>query len=198
MRLLFAIVTAFLGVSLSADEELEHLIRQALLLRQMGTDEIVKSALLEDQKWTLMTELGSAEGECSILDEYETFSINDFAIDIAEKRIGQNRSVGLFCNGLDPSFHHSFIEKNILPGKCVRYVLPQRKGEQEIVLVPFHADAQLEAGISIGKEELFFETDTLDCMRVKTFVDIESDLILTIKILGKRPEAIVILNYNSR
>lgn len=182
-----------------ADGELEKLVQTVLRLRTPGTDEAVKDELSRDEKWTLMSEIGLYhEGECTFEDDYEEFALNHFAIDIAEHRVGKNRSAGLFCNGLDENFKHSFIEKNIRSGATLSYRIPGRKGNQEIVLVPLHPDAGLSITLIAGDKVVPSEKDKEGCHRYKFRVGEGEDIVLSIANASDRPEAIAILNYNSR
>lgn len=180
------------------DGELEKLVQCVLRLREAGTDDAVKAALMADESWTLMTEIGMAEGECLPWEECEVFSVNDFAVDIAEQRVGKNRSAGLFCNGLDPAFHHSFIEKDLRPGAEVQYVLPERKGWQEVVLVPFYPDTELVAELLSDGYLIPLEEDESHCFRARFTAGQDGNIRLVIQNRGDRPEAVVLLNYNAR
>ncbi len=180
------------------DGELEKLVKCVLRLREAGTDESVKASLMADQSWTLMSEIGMQEGECTPWEDCEVFSINDFAVCIAEQRMGKNRSAGLFCNGLDPAFHHSFVEKDLRPGAQVHYVLPERKGRQELVLVPFYPDTQLEIEVRTDGIGISLEADEEHCFRAQFPCGQDGIIHIAIRNAGKRPEALVILNYNAR
>lgn len=182
-----------------ADGELEKLVRTVLRLRTPGTDKAVKDELSRDDKWTLMSEIGLwSEGECTFEDEYEEFALNHFAVDIAEHRVGKNRSAGLFCNGLDETFNHSFIEKILRPGVTVTYGIPGRKGEQEIVLIPLHPKASLTINLTAGGEEVSSITDKNGCLRYRFRIEEGGTIGLRITNGSDRPESVAILNYNSR
>ena len=182
-----------------ADGELEKLVRTVLRLRTPGTDKAVKDELSRDEKWTLMSEIGLwSEGECTFEDDYEEFALNHFAVDIAEHRVGKNRSAGLFCNGLDESFNHSFIEKILRPGATVTYQIPGRKGEQEIVLIPLHPGAGLTITVTAGNKEVSSETDKNGCLRYRFRIEEGETIGLRITNGADRPESVAILNYNSR
>ena len=188
-----------LPLSARADGELEKLVRTVLRLRTPGTDKAVKDELSRDEKWTLMSEIGLwSEGECTFEDDYEEFALNHFAVDIAEHRVGKNRSAGLFCNGLDESFNHSFIEKILRPGATVTYQIPGRKGEQEIVLIPLHPGAGLTITVTAGNKEVSSETDKNGCLRYRFRIEEGETIGLRITNGADRPESVAILNYNSR
>ena len=188
-----------LPLSARADGELEKLVRTVLRLRTPGTDKAVKDELSRDEKWTLMSEIGLwSEGECTFEDDYEEFALNHFAVDIAEHRVGKNRSAGLFCNGLDESFNHSFIEKILRPGATVTYQIPGRKGEQEIVLIPLHPGAGLTITLTAGNKEVSSETDKNGCLRYRFRIEEGETIGLRITNGADRPESVAILNYNSR
>ena len=193
------LLLSLLAVPARADRELEKLVRTVLRLRTPGTDEAVKDELSRDEKWTLMSEIGLwNEGECTFEDDYEEFALNHFAVDIAEHRVGKNRSVGLFCNGLDEAFQHSFIEKILRPGATVTYQIPGRKGGQEMVLVPLHPEAALAISLTAGGREVPSETDGDGCLRYRFRVDAGETIVLRITNGPDRPESVAILNYNSR
>lgn len=188
-----------LPLTARADGELEKLVRTVLRLRTPGTDKAVKDELSRDDKWTLMSEIGLwSEGECTFEDDYEEFALNHFAVDIAEHRVGKNRSAGLFCNGLDESFHHSFIEKILRPGATVTYQIPGRKGGQEIVLIPLHPGAGLAITLTAGNKEISSETDKNRCLRYRFRVEEGDTIDLRITNGADQPESVAILNYNSR
>lgn len=182
-----------------ADGELEKLVQAVLRLRTPGTDAAVKAELSRDEKWTLMSEIGlHNEGECTFEDDYEEFALNHFAVDIAEHRVGKNRSAGLFCNGLDENFKHSFIEKILRPGAGLTYRIPGRKGDQEIVLVPLHPGAGLSVTLISGNREVTPETDKDGCLRFRFRIGEGETITLSISNGSPQPEAVAILNYNSR
>ena len=188
-----------LPLTARADDELEKLVRTVLRLRTPGTDQAVKDELSRDTKWTLMSEIGLwSEGECTFEDDYEEFALNHFAVDIAEHRVGKNRSAGLFCNGLDESFNHSFIEKILRPGATVAYQIPGRKGGQEIVLVPLHPDAGLTVTLTAGSTEIPAEKDKNGCLRYRFRIGEGETIGLRITNGSDWPESVAILNYNSR
>lgn len=188
-----------LPLPVRADGELEKLVRIVLRLRTPGTDEAVKDELSRDEKWTLMSEIGlHNEGECTFEDDYEEFALNHFAVDIAEHRVGKNRSAGLFCNGLDESFRHSFIEKILRPGAALTYRIPGRKGDQELVLVPLHPGAGLSITLTVGDGKVSPETDKDGCLRFRFRVGEGETIALSISNGSALPEAVAILNYNSR
>ena len=187
------------SVPARADGELEKLVRTVLRLRTPGTDKAVKEELSRDDKWTLMSEIGLwKEGECTFEDDYDEFALNHFAVDIAEHRVGKNRSVGLFCNGLDEAFKHSFIEKILRPGATVAYLIPGRKGGQEVVLIPLHPGAKLTVILTAGNQEVQVETDGNGCLRYKFRVEEGDSIDLRISNGSESPESVAILNYNSR
>lgn len=182
-----------------ADGELEKLVKDVLQLRSAGTDARVKASLEEDYRWTLMTEVGLwNEGECTFEDDYEVFSVNDFAVDIAERRVGQNRSAGLFCNGLDKQYQHSFIEKSLRAGASLSYVLPERSGMQEVVIVPYHTNASWTASLESGGENIASERTPDGCIRFKLRAAADGILRLSLRNDSPEAESVVILNYNSR
>lgn len=182
-----------------ADGELEKLVHAVLRLRTPGTDAAVKDELSRDEKWTLMSEIGlHNEGECTFEDDYEEFALNHFAVDIAEHRVGKNRSAGLFCNGLDENFKHSFIEKVLRPGADLTYRIPGRKGEQEIVLIPLHPEARLSVTLTAGSRQVPPETDKDGCLRYRFRIGEGEVIDLNISNGSEQPEAVAILNYNSR
>ena len=190
---------SLVALPIRADGELEKLVRTVLRLRTPGTDEAVKEELSRDEKWTLMSEIGLwKEGECTFEDDYEEFALNHFAVDIAEHRVGKNRSVGLFCNGLDEAFQHSFIEKILRPDATVTYQIPGRKGDQEMVLVPLHPSARLIVTLTAGNKEVPSETDGNGCLRYRFRMEDGETITLHIKNGSEQPESVAILNYNSR
>ena len=193
-------VLALLAMPLArADGELEKLVRDVLQLRSGGTDARVKASLEEDYRWTLMTEVGLwNEGECTFEDDYEVFSVNDFAVDIAERRVGQNRSAGLFCNGLDKQYQHSFIEKSLRPGVSLCYVLPERSGMQEVVVVPYHSASAWEVTLETGGEPVTPSLTPDGCIRFRVRAAADGILRLQWKNASDEAESVVILNYNSR
>ena len=112
--------------------------------------------------------------------------------------MGKNRSAGLFCNGLDEAFKHSFIEKILRPGATVTYRIPGRKGGQEVVLVPLHPGAKLTVILTAGNQEVQVETDGNGCFRYKFRVEEGDSIDLRISNGSESPESVAILNYNSR
>ncbi|MBQ1912977.1 MAG: hypothetical protein II171_05405 [Bacteroidales bacterium] len=201
MRRCLILLTLLAGVCFPAraDGELEKLVRDVLTLRQSGSDEVVKASLAEDYRWTLMTEVGLwQEGECTFEDDYEVFSLNDFAVDIAEQRVGETRSAGLFCNGLDKQYQHSFIEKSLRAGARIHYLLPERSGAQEVVLVPLHPDAAWQVSLVSGGQDVPATRTEDGCFRFVCPAGEDGLLHLYVENDGPGAQSLVILNYNSR
>lgn len=201
MRRILILLTLLAGACFPAraDGELEKLVQDVLLLRAEGTDEAVKASLAADYRWTLMTEVGLwQEGECTFEDDYEEFSLNDFAVDIAEQRVGKTRSAGLFCNGLDKQYKHSFIEKSLRAGARIHYLLPERSGAQEVVVVPLHPDASWQVSLVSGGKTIPAERTREGCFRFACPAGEDGILHLYVENDGPGAQSMVILNYNSR
>lgn len=197
--LLLMLAGALTCLPARADGELDKLVSDFLRLRSPGSDAQVKQSLSEDYRWTLMTEVGLwNEGECTFEDDYEVFSVNDFAVDIAERRVGQNRSAGLFCNGLDKQYQHSFIEKSLRPGVSLCYVLPERSGMQEVVVVPYHSASAWEVTLETGGTQVTPSLTPDGCIRFSVRAAADGILRLSLKNVSDLAESVVILNYNSR
>lgn len=182
-----------------ADGELDKLVSDFLRLRSPGSDAQVKQSLSDDYRWTLMTEVGLyQEGECGFEDDYDVFSVNDFALDIAEQRMGKNRSAGLFCNGLDKQYQHSFIEKSIREGARIHYTLPERSGAQDVVLIPLHPEATFLVSLVSGGQTIPSERTRDGCYRFHCTAAQDGLLHLYIENAGPGAESLIIVNYNSR
>lgn len=178
---------------------MSRLMNYALELRTDGSDDIVYEKLQRDDKWTLMNEVADdLGGQCSLRERIGRFGINDLAIKIEEKNRGKFESAGLFCNGTDPKYDYSFIEKSVKAGKSVNYIVPGREGMQQFVIVPFEKGKRLQAKALVEDASYDFSIDSEGNYYVSFSVSKGASITLTVSEADGSASAFVIINYNSK
>ena len=178
---------------------MSRLISYAVELRTDGSDDAVYEKLQKDDKWTLMNEVADdLGGQCSLRERIGRFGINDLAIRIEEKNRGKFESAGLFCNGTDPKYDYSFIEKSVKAGKTVNFTVPGREGEQQFVIIPFETGKRLQAKALVEDTSYNFSIDAEGNYHVSFSVSKGTPITLTVSEPDGCASAFVIINHNSK
>lgn len=196
-------VLAFVSVSAqNYTEPMKRLIGYVTELRTDGSDDSVYLKLAGDDCWTLMNEIGQVKGECSrsAIIKMKRFGINDLAYRAESQTRGRFVSASNFCNGTDPRFNYSFIEKTIVARDTVSYEIPGRTGLQTFVIVPFSTDSKLSAGVIVADEDYGGTVDSNGNIVIEADAgnDANNKLVLCVGNPMDKPMSYVIINYNSR
>ena len=179
------------------DPYLNSIISYITELRDLSADERVLDKLKADDKWTLMNELDEDyEGQCPLRIKMDRFGINDLAMRIEESRNGMFKSAGVFCDGTDPRFNYSFIEKSVKSGKTVNYDVPGRSGQQYILVVPFNPSANLDISIDYDNGRHRLNRDNDGTYRGDIVIERGRLFRLSITNNDSQPVSFVIVNYN--
>ena len=199
--LVFSAVLALIPILSRAQvtEDLRSLVDIVVELREEGSDKAVYDKLAASDLWTLMDEIESSEGECSRSRRRSLphFGLNDMAYAIAAGDYGVYSSAGHFCDGTDPRYNYSFIEKTIRAGVTATYIIRGRTGKQTFVIVPFEEGASLEAALDCGGV-ISRAASVEGNLVINADAGQGSELNLSVTNPSGSDAAYVIVNYNSR
>lgn len=202
VRLLITLAVLLAAIpSRAQNEELNRLTDIVMQLKAGGETNYnaAVKALGADRLWTPMDELGRvAEAECRAADRVPGFRLNS-ALTNAENAQRYQTTTGNHLNGADSRFNYSLYEKTLKAGKSVRYTLPERWGEQVLIIVPYRdGDGNLAVSATCGGKE--FATTPLGKGAVKLSGNAVKGQPLEIKVTNTGSENLsyVIINYNSR
>jgi len=195
-----AILTFATASAQNYTEPMKRLIGYVSELRTSDTDDSVYMKLINDNCWTLMDEIGHAEGECSPFVEMEKFGINDLAHRVESKMRGKYVSTSNFCDGTDPRYSYSFIEKSIMDSTTISYEIGGRTGLQTFVVVPFSVDYKLRVGVIVSENDYIGIVDPSGNIVIEFDAgnDAKRKFVLSIENKSGKDISYVILNYNSR
>lgn len=159
-------------------------------------DAIAKLAV--DKLWTPMDELTIDRNvECRASDRVPGFRLNS-ALTNAENQERYQTTTGNHLNGADIRYNYSLFEKTLKAGKTAEFSLPQRWGEQVIIIIPFNAQSKLSAKASPGDKN--FTVVPVGNGSLKLTGNVVKGQPLRLSVTNDSEENIsyVILNYNSR
>ena len=144
MKRLFSIITASLFlfsplVAQEAERTAEDYIRLFKMFKE-GQQSGVVDQLKDDERWTLMDELGTDPAEDT---EDKNIGINDAAYNAYADRYGISYSNGRFLDGRDDTYDICFIEKTIRSGLLATYSIEGRQGQQLFFVVPMEGDGDM-------------------------------------------------------
>lgn len=200
--IVFAVFTSFISNAQMPDY-MSSLVDCIIKLRAKESDEDVYNWLSSTAtKWTLMDEIKTSEAECGRSKRWSIphFGVNDMAYKIAESNNKKFTSAGNFCDGTDPRFNYSFIEKTIISGGKSQYEIPGRVGRQVFVIIPFIKKHQLEVSLQcMGEEHLgVIDKQGNIILEANNTTDKISPIFLSVKNNSSNDIAYVMINYNSR
>lgn len=198
LLLLFVAISA-LSVKAQTDEL--YLLTDIVKSLRPGGEKAYNEAIAKlavDKLWTPMDELGiDTKVECRVSDRVPGFSLNS-ALTNAESKERYQTSTGNHLNGADLRYNYSLFEKTLKAGKTASFSLPERWGEQVIIIIPFNTNAKISPSASVGDKD-FTATPSGDGSWRLTGSVAKGEM-LNLKIANQSGENIsyVIINYNSR
>lgn len=156
------------------------------------------SALASDKLWTPMDELGIDRNvECRASERVPGFRLNS-ALTNAENKERYQTTTGNHLNGADMRYNYSLFEKTLKGGKSASFSLPQRWGEQVIIIIPFNPQSKISAKASGGNGEFIVAPSGNGSLKLTGTVVKGQSLNLSVTNESRENISYVILNYNSR
>ena len=152
----FAVILAAICICLGAvaqDRELNALADVVRSL-QSGGERAYRAAvsrLAKDALWTPMDELGYDRAvECRASERVPGFKLNSVLTN-AENTNRYQTTTADHLNGADSRFNYSLFEKTLKAGKTAAFSLPERWGEQVLLIIPYTGKkARISARASSG------------------------------------------------
>lgn len=196
--ILFIVVNVF---SLQAQNDELNKLTDIVKSLQTGGEKAYNDAiatLAADKLWTPMDELGIDRNvECRASERVPGFRLNS-ALTNAENKERYQTTTGNHLNGADIRYNYSLFEKTLKAEKSTTFSLPQRWGEQVIIIIPYNPQAKVEANAT-GGDQAFICTP-LNNGGIKLSGTVVKGKSLNLTVTNKSSENIsyVILNYNSR
>lgn len=143
-----------LAFSVSAQDAELNKLTDIVKSLQSGGEKAYNAAvakLASDKNWTPMDELGFDRTiECKASERVPGFKLNSVLTN-AENKERYQTTTGNHINGADSRYNYSLFEKTLKPGKTAVFSLPERWGEQTIIIIPYQGDkAKLSASASSG------------------------------------------------
>lgn len=203
MKKLFLIIVLSLlsGYAKGEDTELNRLTDIVKSL-QTGGEKAYKAAinqLAADRQWTPMDELGFDRAiECKASERVPGFKLNS-VMNNAENKERYQTTTGNYINGADHRYSYSLFEKTQRAGKTATFKLPQRWGDQTIIIIPYQGvNARLSASALSGN--VAFTVKSLGDGAIKLSGKAIKGQPLTLKVTNGSETNIsyVILNHNTR
>lgn len=168
---------------------------------QTGGEKAYKDAiatLSADKLWTLMDELGIDRNvECRASERVPGFRLNS-ALTNAESKERYQTSTGNHLNGADIRYNYSLFEKTLKGGMTASFSLPQRWGEQVIIIIPFNVHSKISAKASGGDKAFTISPSGNGSLKLTGVIIKGQDLNLSVTNESEEKISYVILNYNSR
>lgn len=159
-------------------------------------DAVAKLAV--DKLWTPMDELAIDRSvECRASEKVPGFRLNS-ALTNAENKERYQTSTGNHLNGADMRYNYSLFEKTLKAGKTASFALPQRWGEQVLIIIPFNANAKISANAKGGDKDFTVTSSGNGSLKLTGAVVKGQTLDLTVTNESGENISYVILNYNSR
>ena len=170
-------------------EDYIRLFRQFKDGQQSGVVDMLK----EDERWTLMDELGTSPAEDT---EDKAIGINDAAYNAYADRYGISYSNGRFLDGRDETYDICFIEKTIRSMQMATYSLDGRQGQQLFIIVPMEGEGDmLEVSLYTDDERFAARYDgSMYKIHVRKKLTSEEQLRLCIQNNGMGTVSYVIVN----
>lgn len=156
------------------------------------------TTLAADKLWTPMDELGiNRNVECRASERVPGFRLNS-ALTNAENKERYQTTSGNHLNGADSRYNYSLFEKTLKEGKSVSFSLPQRWGEQVIIIIPFNPQSKISAKASGGDKDFIVAPSGNGSLKLTGTVVKGQSLNLSVTNESGENISYVILNYNSR
>ncbi len=195
------ILISSLFISFAQDAELNKLTDIVKSL-QSGGEKAYNAAIQQlaaDKNWTPMDEVGFDRNiECKASERVPGFKLNSVLTN-AENKERYQTTTGNHINGADSRFNYSLFEKTLKPGKTAIFSLPERWGEQTIIILPYQgAKAKISASAHSGSNT--FTTTSMSDGSIKLIGIAVKGQPLSLKVTNGSDGNIsyVILNHNSR
>ena len=195
-RLIICLAVGLMSLSPVVAQESERTAEDYIrLFRQFkdGQQSGVVDMLKEDERWTLMDELGTSPAEDT---EDKAIGINDAAYNAYADRYGISYSNGRFLDGRDETYDICFIEKTIRSMQMATYSLDGRQGQQLFIIVPMEGEGDmLEVSLYTDDERFAARYDgSMYKIHVRKKLTSEEQLRLCIQNNGMGTVSYVIVN----
>lgn len=168
---------------------------------QTGGEKAYKDAIVAlaaDKLWTPMDELAIDRNvECRASERVPGFRLNS-ALTNAENKERYQTSTGNHLNGADIRYNYSLFEKTLKTAKTATFSLPQRWGEQVLIIIPFNPQSKIEATANGGDKDFIVTPNGNGSLKLTGSVVKGNPLNLTVTNKSDENISYVILNYNSR
>lgn len=201
-RILISISILLLAFSVSAQDAELNRLTDIVKSLQSGGEKAYNAAvqkLAANKNWTPMDEIGFDRNiECKASERVPGFKLNSVLTN-AENKERYQTTTGNHINGADSRFNYSLFEKTLKPGKTAVFSLPERWGEQTIIILPYQGEtAKVSAAASSGTNN--FTVTSIGNGAVKLTGKAVKGQPLTLKVSNGSEGNIsyVILNHNSR
>lgn len=201
-RILISISVLLLAFSVSAQDAELNKLTDIVKSLQTGGEKAYNAAvakLASDKNWTPMDEIGFDRNiECKASERVPGFKLNSVLTN-AENKERYQTTTGNHINGADGRFNYSLFEKTLKPGKTAFFSLPERWGEQTIIILPYQGEnAKISATASSGTNN--FTVTSIGNGAVKLTGKAVKGQPLTLNVSNGSEGNIsyVILNHNSR
>lgn len=201
-RIIISISILLLAFSVSAQDAELNRLTDIVKSLQSGGEKAYNAAvqkLAADKNWTPMDEIGFDRNiECKASERVPGFKLNSVLTN-AENKERYQTTTGNHINGADSRFNYSLFEKTLKPGKTAVFSLPERWGEQTIIILPYQGEkAKISVAASSGTNN--FTVTSIGNGAVKITGKAIKGQTLTLKVSNGSEDNIsyVILNHNSR
>lgn len=200
-KYLLLLFVAFCITSVKAQNDELNKLTDIVKSLQTGGEKAYKDAiatLAADKLWTPLDELGIDRNvECKASERVPGFRLNS-ALTNAENKERYQSTTGNHLNGADIRYNYSLFEKTLKAGKTASFALPQRWGEQVIIIIPFNPQSKIEASANGGGKDLKATSGGNGSLKLTGSVVKGKPLNLTVTNKSGENISYVILNYNSR
>ena len=197
--LLLLVIICFISAKAQNDElnKLTDIVKSL----QTGGEKAYKYAIVAlaaDKLWTPMDELAIDRNvECRASERVPGFRLNS-ALTNAENKERYQTSTGNHLNGADIRYNYSLFEKTLQTAKTATFSLPQRWGEQVLIIIPFKPQSKIEATANGGDKDFIVTPHGNGSLKLAGSVVKGNPLNLTVTNKSDENISYVILNYNSR
>lgn len=195
------LIATFCLISAKAQNDELNKLTDIVKSLQSGGEKAYNDAVAKfaaDKLWTPMDELGIDRNvECRATERVPGFRLNSILTN-AESKERYQTSTGNHLNGADIRYNYSLFEKTLKAGKTASFALPQRWGEQVIIIIPFKAKAKISAKARGGDKDFTVTPSGNGSLKLTGAVVKGQTLDLTVTNESGENISYVILNYNSR
>lgn len=200
-KYIILLLVTFCFISAKAQNDELNKLTDIVKSLQSGGEKAYNDAVAKlavDKLWTPMDELAIDRSvECRASDRVPGFRLNS-ALTNAENKERYQTSTGNHLNGADIRYNYSLFEKTLKAGKTASFALPQRWGEQVLIIIPFNANAKISASAKGGNKDFTVTPSGNGSLKLTGAVLKGQALDLTIANESGENISYVILNYNSR